>query len=525
MVPIENEENVEVLRQYALDLRAQVLEMNRELARLRNEEESGKQLWLGQKLQDQLSRLQKKFYGTGTEQLDRPPGHPGEQLKLHGTRVQKAEEQKKKSEFDGIQPGSPVTFTYKMSDRELAAENCLRNVPGGAKAWEEVPGLYQESHEITIFERVYAKVLHRQCKYRLKPVFNKTGKEVLITAPGPAKLRPGSRYSIDFGVSVAIDKYEFHLPLERQRRKMEAQGLEIDTKTLYGLCEAVAEHCSAVLPRIRQNILDDFCAAHIDESPWPIIGESKKSYMWAMSNRRGAYFQFEPTRSGKIAEELVKDYDGSILTDGYSGYSRIKKQGKVRVGHCWSHARREFFERLDTYPTEAREAVEFIDALFAIEAKATSFDELKSLRQTESKEVLQQLHAWMMKTRAKYLENTGLHQAIAYCLKFWKELTLFTEDLTLPLSNNDAERAVRHIVMGRKNFNGSKTINGADTAAAIYTVIETCKRVGLQPAHYLKYLIDARHFRDPVQTPYERAMEILGPNPKVEFPAKDDWKI
>jgi transposase len=526
MVPIEREQNVEVLRQYVLSLQAELLELSRENRKLKNEKESDQQLWLETKLKDQLSRLQKKLYGSGTEQTspraDRPTGHKNEALKLHGKHPQDGSEKPAQSL---VKPGTPVFFTHKMSERELAAENVLRNISGGASAWVEIPGLYQESKEITVFERVYQQVLHRQCKYRLKPEFNRTGKEVLITAPGPAKVRPGSRYSIDFAVQVAIDKYEYHLPLERQRRKMEAQGLDVDTKTLYGLCEAVAEHCSGVRERIRKDILADFCAAHVDESPWPIVGQESQSYMWALSNRRGAYYQFEPSRSGLVAEEILKSHDGSILTDGYAGYNRVKKQENLRVGQCWSHARREFFERLDTYPAEAHEALGFIDRLFAIEARAKTFEELKALRLSESRDLIQEFHAWMLKTRARYLESTGLHKAIAYCLKFWPELTQFTRDLSLPLSNNDAERALRHIVMGRKNFNGSKSINGADTAASLYTVIESCKRVGLQPGQYLRYLIEARWYRDPIQTPFERAMELLGPNKRVQFPAKSDWKI
>lgn len=526
MVPIEQERDVEVLRQYALSLRAQVLELSRENRQLKNVKESDQQLWLESKLQDQLSRLQRKFYGKGTEQLEkranRPVGHKGEALKLHGEYPQEGRELPAESP---IKPGTPVTFTYKMSDRELASENVMRNIAGGATAWQEVSGLYQESKEITVFERVYQEVLHRRCKYRLRPQFNRAGKEVLITAPGPAKVREGSRYSIDFAVQVATDKYEYHLPLERQRRKMEAQGLEVEVKTLYGLCEAVAEHCNGVAERIRQDVLADFCAVHLDESPWPIVGQESQSYMWALSNRKGAYYRFEPSRSGRVAEEMLKDHAGSILTDGFAGYNRFKKQGQLRVGQCWAHARREFFERLETYPQEAAEALRSIDQLFAIEAEAKTFDQLRELRRTRSRDVIQEFHAWMLKTRARYLESTGLHQAIAYCLKFWEQLTEFTRDLSLPLSNNDAERALRHIVMGRKNFNGSKTINGADTAAAIYTVIESCKRVGLQPAQYLKYLIEARWFRDPLKTPYERAMELLGPNKKVQFPAKDQWEI
>ena len=108
---------------------------------------------------------------------------------------------------------------------------------------------------------------------RLKDEYSQTGKEVIITAPGPVKLKAGSQYSIDFALALVCDKYESHLPLERQRRRMESAGLDIDVKTLYTLVRTVAEHCDeSVIPKIRRDILSDFCAAHLDESPWPIIG-------------------------------------------------------------------------------------------------------------------------------------------------------------------------------------------------------------------------------------------------------------
>ena len=524
MVPVENESNIEVLRQYTLWLKAQVKDLAGEIAHLKDLKEDSKQEWLDGKLRDQLSRLQQQFYGRGRESItpreDRSVGHETEQLKLHGEYPQEGKEIPAK----GFNPKGPVTFTYKMSERELKKESVLRELKAGNEAWEEVLGLYQSASEITVFERVYQEVLHRQCKYRLKKEHNTTGKEVLITAPGPAKIRPGSKYSIDFALSVVADKYEYHLPFERQRRKMEAQGLEIDVKTLYGLSAAVAEHCDHVRERIRQDILKDFCAVHVDESPWPILGNESQSYMWVLSNRKGAYYQFEPTRSGKVADELLKNHQGSVLTDGYGGYNWVRHRDGLRLGRCWSHARREFYERMSSFP-EAKTAVGLIDQLFKIEAEAKSFEELKILRKTKSKKTINELQSWMCETIPKYLPGDGINQAINYSVKFWEELTAFLNDLTLPLSNNDAERALRHVVMGRKNFNGSKTINGADTASSIYTVIESCKRVGLQPTQYLKYLIEARWFGDEIKTPYELSMEKLGPNKKVKFPKKSDWKI
>lgn len=524
MVPVEQEQNIEVLRQYTLWLQSQVKELASEVSSLKNANETAKQEFLDNKLRDQLSRLQQKFFVHGRESLtpreDRPVGHENEQLKLHSAYPQDGKE----IPAEEFKPNGPVTYVYKMSERELKRESIARGINAGHEAWEEVKGLYQQATELTVFERVYQEVLHQQCKYRLKSEFNTTDKEILVTAPGGPKVRPGSRYSIDFAVSVVTDKYEYHIPLERQRRKMQAQGLEVDVKTLYGLCEAVAEHCNSVREPIRKNILSDFCAAHLDESTWPIIGSDSKSYMWVLSNRIGSYYQFEPTRSGKIADELLKNYQGAVLTDGYGGYNRVRKQNGLRLGRCWAHARREFYERIKDFPAAA-DAVKIIDELFNIEAQAKNFEELRDLRKTKSRELIKNLQSWMIETVPKYLPGDGIREAISYCNKYWAELTLFLEDLSLPLSNNDAERAMRHVVMGRKNFAGSKTINGADTAASIYTVIESCKKVGLQPAQYLKYLIDARWFDDEIKTPHELAMEKLGPNKKVKFPEKSNWQV
>ena len=304
---------------------------------------------------------------------------------------------------------------------------------------------------------------------------------------------------------------------------MEEASLQVEVKTLYNLCQSVAEHMSEVNKRIRQDIMNDFCAVHIDESPWLIIGSEKKGQMWAMSNRVGSYYQFEPSRAGEVAEETLKGYNGSILTDALAAYNRLKDLEGVRKGLCWSHVRREFYERIDAFPN-AEDMVILIDELFEIEARAKTFEELKQLRQVESKSVIAKIQSWILEQTPKYFESDGIKKAINYTANHWKDLTTFLIDLSLPLSN-DAERALRHVVLGRKNFAGSKTINGADVAATLYTVIESSKKCGLKPKDYMKYVITERwHGRLP-KTPQEFAHEKFGKNTKLTFPHRDDWKI
>jgi transposase len=510
MVPIEQEGNVEVLRAYAVLATREVERLSKELALARKQDTE--QGFLNDSLRDQLTKLQEKFFGFGREQTDHRPAshHKNPQLLLHGKNTSDKEEKP-----DQEAPGSPAkTSFYEMVLEDLKDEAISRGFKmSEAHDWEEVKGLTQDSVEVTVIERVYEKVIHKQKKYRFRPSIG-TDKEIIVTAPGPVKINPGCQYSVDFALSVVSEKYEFHCPLERQRRKMEAAGLEVCVKTLYGLCEAVSDHAQSVLPQIKDDIKNDpQVATHLDETPWLILGEKSKSYMWVMSNRSATYFQFEPTRSGKIAEELLTDFKGAIVSDGFSGYNRFKKQPGIVVGNCWAHVRREFYDIRKEYPAEIKAVLDILDELFEIERRATTWDELRALRTKESTAVLQRLRTLLFELRPKYFSSSGLAGAIDYCLGRWKELTAFTTTLALPLTNNDAERSIRHVVLGRKNFAGSKTINGADVAATLYTIIESCKKVSLQPKVYLKYLITERwHKREPLSP--QRYAWILRGKPK-----------
>jgi hypothetical protein len=531
MLPVGLRGNLEVVLQYTDCLEEAFKQLSEKHSKLL-EQLAPEQQWLAESYRDQLCRLKTKFFGFGRETLPeqskpRPIGRSNEELNVHTER--RTPEELKLLEVEprtsSLQQHSPVERVLFFRDEELQAESQIRGVNVGKDAWKEIPGLYQQSSEITIIERTYQKVIYKQAKYRLKDEFNTTGKEVIITAPGPAKLRANSRYSIDFAVAVVTDKYDLHMPLERQRRKMETAGLDIDVKTLYGLCEAVAEHGESVREGIRQDILDDYPSPHLDESPWNILNDKKQGYLWVMSNRTGCYYQFEPTRSGLVPEEMLKGYEGAVVTDAYAGYHRIGRSDKIRIQNCWSHGRREFYERYSDFPKEVTEVLEIIDRVFEIEARARSPEQLKELRKTESRQAVLQLQEWLYGTLPKFLPTEGISKAIQYWLKNWKGLTHFLTDLTVEIQNNDAERALRHAIIGRKNFAGSRTINGADTAATLYTIIETCKRNAIQPTEYLNYLITERwHNRKP-QTPFQYVVQRRGLSQKVVWPDRSQWRI
>ena len=542
MRALEEETNLEVLREFSGILLKTVGRLESTVTELRREnfELSGKavpeeiaQAWLTTELKDQLSRLQRKFFGFGRETLPgkpaRPIGHKGQEVLTLTVRPQVTLEPAPKA---GSAPATALSRdteskAHDFLTPDLVAESLIRGggMGAGAEAWKKIEGLTEDTVEITITERTYRKVIHKQAKYRLKDEYNDTDKEVIITAPGPVKVKPGMTYSVDFALAVAVDKYEYHLPLERQRRKMEAAGLAIDVKTLYSMCEAVAEHCHAILPAIKNEIKTDYAAVCLDETPWRILSDKTYGQMWVMSNRLGSYYQFEPTRSGAIAEEMLKGYDGAIITDAFSGYNRLSKKPTIRVQNCLAHARREFYERYDDFPAECHRIIELIDRLFEIERESRSIEDIRVLRVTRSKPVVDELRNFLFETKPRFLPGEGISKAINYCLNHWKQLTHFLTDSTVNLSSNEAELALRHVVVGRKNFLGSQTINGADTAAALYTVMETAKKNSTDPTEYLRYLITERwHKREPM-TPKQYADQKLGASTKIKWPARSEWRI
>jgi len=459
---------------------------------------------------DVLSVMRKLIFGRGGEKINgevssRKRSTDVEELLVHAKSL--------------VPPPQPEEIGHLVEDVRYYSMNkealismgkqfhCLKKTQG--KNWQEIKGLYEKSTEITVIERTYKKVKHMRKKYLYKPSKG-TGSEIIITAPGPEKILPGSSYSIDFGVAIVADKFLYHLPLERQRRQMENNGLPgVDVKTLYNLTQAVSVHLEPVAAKVKKDIFEAGLAVGCDETPWPILNKKDSNgYMWVMSNQAGSYFQFEPTRSGKVIEEMLKGYNGPIISDAYSGYNRLKKVPGMNVALCWAHARRKFIEIQDNYPEESKEILFLMKDLFNIEHEAKDFDELNLLRATKSKIVIDKIRTWMFEKKTRHLPESGFTKAIMYTMKRWDGFTAFLNDERIPLTNNDTERAIRPSVVGRKNFYGSKSINGADVASVIYTIIESCKKVELSPTSYIKYVIKEHWHKNEALSPLNYAKKI-----------------
>lgn len=441
-------------------------------------------------LDERIKLLRRSIFGKSAEKrsesTDRPRDKSQTEALLFSQAAFPAEvsrEDQKKNKWSGLE-SREVEFHF--SSDELNEEAKLRGIENPHPSMWKNTGLYDESFQIQIIERSYVKEVHKKYKYKLDPtVIPDSDKEVIITANGHSGLLPGMNYSTDFVISVVADKYISHMPLERQTREMESLGLKgIKNSTLSRMAGLAAASLEPVQTEILKELKSSDLALHLDETPWKIQDKNEKDgYMWVVSNRYGSHYCFKPTRSGQVVQDFLSGYSGPVVTDGYGGYN-ILAEANILQAFCWAHARREFIKIEDHDPT-VKPILDDIDRLFEIEREAVSFEDLARLRMEKSKSVTEGLRQKLLIEYPNSRPGSQKRKAIEYLSKRWDGFMLFLRDTRIPLSNNEAERTIRHAVVGRKNYYGSGNHAGADTAATLFTVIESCKKNDLDPRTYL----------------------------------------
>lgn len=425
-------------------------------------------------LTEQLSTLQHKLYGPSSEKrLQKPPPSAPPDNKPqtgHGPTAQ---------------PALPHTEQHHtLPESERTCPRCQRTMA-------EWPGQTEDCEEISVIERRFILTTHRRQKYRCGC------NAAILTAPGPLKLIEGGRYSLAFAVEVAVQKYAEHLPLDRQVRQMRRQGLCVTSQTLWDQIYALAQVLTPTYQALRAHVLSAD-VVHADETPWKLLEKapSKTWYVWGLSSERGTYYHFDPSRGKGVLKELLSDYRGTVVCDGYAAYQAMAREGpEIPLCFCWAHVRRGFVEALPAYP-QCEPALALIGALYDIERQLPAYQGLEppertaalalrtERRQQESAPLLRELWQWAAEQEA--LPQSRLRKAIQYMQSLWPGLVRFVEDGRLPLDNNAIERDLRGVVVGRKNHYGSRSERGTQVAAVLYSLIETAKHCGVPEHVYLQ---------------------------------------
>ena len=327
----------------------------------------------------------------------------------------------------------------------------------------------------------------------------------IVQAPMPS--RPIERGIAGPGLlaHILIAKYCDHLPLYRQSQIYAREGIDLDRSTLAGM----VGRCAALLTPLAAAIGEYVKAAakiHADDTPIPVLspgnGKTKTGRLWTYvrDDRPWAdpappavWFRYSPDRKGERPLSHLRNFAGILQADGYAGFNRLYETGRVQEVGCWAHVRRPFYDLSVAGDSPiAREALERIQALFAIEAEIRGRppDERCAVRQARAGPLLDDLHRWFHSTATKLSRKSPLAIAIRYALTRWTALTRYRDDGRLEMDNNAAERALRAFALGRKNFLFLGADTGGERAEAIYSLIGTAKLNGLNPEAYLHYVLE-----------------------------------
>lgn len=478
---VQRETDVARLREMAVMLArenqrliAKVVELTKKLATATGQDKAQLELELAN-LHKKLAKKKDDERLPKNERRKQPKDEPADRPKPpgHGPKAQ--------PELD-VDP-----VLWRLDDADKACPSC-------GEQMAEWPGQTDDSEEVDVIERRFVIRKHQRQKYRCKCGHCET-------ALGPRRWFARGRYSASFVIAVAIGKYLDHLPLERMCRQMGREGLDVDSQTLFDqlwelkniVAPAYARLLSVQLTRPYLNV---------DETRWPMLDGTKNWQIWDIVSDIGVFHAIRDGRDTDKAEALLAGYEGYIITDGYVVYTSLaKKYSALKHCCCMVHARRNFIQCSEAFPVETERILALFGKLYEIEKRATTLEERRTLRDTESRAVVAELQRVLLASAST--PHDALDRAIKYMSRRWTKLTRFLDDPVIPLDNNAAERGLRGPVIGRRNHFGSKSKRGTEVAAVFYSLLESAKLVGVRPDDYLRRCIDAHLAGAQIPLPHE----------------------
>jgi transposase len=352
---------------------------------------------------------------------------------------------------------------------------------------------------------------HIRLKYACKSCegVEDDGPTVMI-APPSVQLIPKSNSTAGLLAHIAVSKFADGLPLYRQHKIFGRLGIDLPRAVMAKWMVQSALHCAELIDLLRAEIRSGPLIG-IDETPLQVLNEAgrdntTKSYMWVYRggapDRPTLLYQYQRTRSGRVALEFLNDYHGYIQSDDFSGYDHLDQNSNIVHLGCWAHARRKFVKvvkvrkkhrsKRDNPKSLADEALDYIGNLYQVEkdAKRRALDavQIYQLRQEKAKPQLDEFKSWLETKQSLTPPKGLLGRAISYTLTNWKKLVIYLEDGRLKPDNNLVENAIRPFVVGRKNWLFAGSPDGAKASATFFSLIETAKANGLEPYAYLRHI-------------------------------------
>jgi len=316
--------------------------------------------------------------------------------------------------------------------------------------------------------------------------------------------------------SIIVSKYADHLPLHRQEEMFKRLGVDIPRKSM---CEWIEGVCENYLFRLHNALKEELLKEsylQADETTIKIQDgitpeHCHTGYFWgALSPPRNiAYFEYSPSRAGKVAGAIFEGYTGHLQTDLYAGYNEVVLSADVRRIACLAHVRRKFIDVDKIAPKEVTAILQMFAKLYHFEKQwvQLSNEERKTKRNKHSSEVLEKLHTYLSALQQVTLPKSPLATAINYALSQWDAILRILDDGIFHLDNNAIERQMKHIAIGRKNFLFAGSHEGARRASAIYSLFATAKLHKVNPHAWLVDVLQTMRSH-----PVNRVCELLPHN-------------
>lgn len=327
-----------------------------------------------------------------------------------------------------------------------------------------------------------------------------------VKAPIPAPLLNHSFVSSSLAAEVIYQKYNMGTPLYRQEKYWYDLGLALPRSTTSRWCINLSEYyLEKLVALMHKRFLTNNQIIHMDETTVQCNKEkgkkaNSKSYMWVLRSgdyeeSKGVIFRYSSTRNADVAKELTSGFEGTLVTDGYSGYNNLEN---ITHAECMCHMRRYFLEAIPhdsnnklIKETESYIGFQYCNDLFRIEREIKDFsiEEKQKLREKKSKPILDSFFEWVKETARKTVVNDKLSKALTYATNQKDELSEFIFNGAVPIDNSAAERAIRPFAVHRKNWLFADTVPGAKASATLYSIVESAKFNDLDIFKYLEYIL------------------------------------
>jgi transposase len=322
--------------------------------------------------------------------------------------------------------------------------------------------------------------------------------EGVVTAPVPAQPIDKGLPGPGLLAHVMVSKYADHLPLARQAGILTRHGVELSRSTLCDWVGAAAELALPVVEAMRLDVLASK-VVHTDDTLVPVLDASRdrtrSGRLWVYLgdlDHRHAVFDYTPDRTRDGPAGFLKEFSGYLQADAYGGYDGIFAGGSVTEVACWAHARRKFFDARTTDPERGFTALAFVRQLYQVEKHARELcsEDRRGLRQLHAVPILDGFALWLQEEAPTVLPKSPMGEAFTYARLQWQALRRYTEDGDLAIDNNAAERALRRVAVGRKNWLFAGSDQGGRRAAILYSLIASAALHGLDPFAYLRDLFE-----------------------------------